>query len=55
LGRSYILPDDIKHFAVPVLSHRIILQPENWMSRQMTEDVISDVFAKVAVPVLSGL
>ena len=54
-SRSYILPDDIKRFAVPVLSHRLILQPENWMSHQMTEDVIADVFAKVAVPVLSGV
>ena len=53
-GRSYILPDDIKRFAVPDLSHRLILRPENWMSHQMTADVIADVFAKVAVPVLSG-
>jgi len=39
-GRSYIIPDDIKHFAVPVLTHRIILQPEYWMSRQITGEVI---------------
>jgi MoxR-like ATPase len=52
LGREYVLPDDIKRFAVPVLSHRLILQPEHWMSHQVAEDVISDVFAKVAVPVL---
>ena len=54
-GREYVLPDDIKRFAVPVLSHRLILQPENWMSYQVTEKVISDVLAKVPVPVLSGL
>jgi MoxR-like ATPase len=53
-GRDFVLPDDIKHFAVPVLSHRLILQPENWMSHQVTENVIADVFAKVKVPVLSG-
>jgi MoxR-like ATPase len=52
LGREYVLPDDIKRFAVPVLSHRLILQPEYWMSHQVAEEVISDVFAKVAVPVL---
>jgi MoxR-like ATPase len=51
-GREYVLPDDIKHFAVPVLSHRLILQPEYWMSRQVAEDVITDVFAMVPVPVL---
>lgn len=51
-GREYVLPDDIKHFAIQVLSHRLILQPEYWMSRQVAEDVINDVFAKVPVPVL---
>jgi MoxR-like ATPase len=51
-GREYVLPDDIKHFAIPVLSHRLILQPEYWMSHQVAEDVITDVFTKVAVPVL---
>jgi MoxR-like ATPase len=54
-GRDYVLPDDIKRFAVPVLSHRLILQPEYWMSRQVGEDVITEVFAKVPVPVLSGV
>jgi MoxR-like ATPase len=53
-GREYVLPDDIKRFAVPVLSHRLILQPEYWMSHQAAEDVIVDVFAKVPVPVLPG-
>jgi MoxR-like ATPase len=53
-GRDYVIPDDIKSFAVPVLSHRLILQPEYWMSHQVAEDVISDVFTKVPVPVLSN-
>jgi MoxR-like ATPase len=51
-GRDYVLPDDIKRFAAPVLSHRIILQPEYWMSHQVTGEVIRDVFGKVAVPVI---
>jgi MoxR-like ATPase len=53
-GRDYILPDDIKHFAVPILSHRLILQPEYWLNRQIAEDIIADVFSKVAVPVVRG-
>jgi len=51
-GRDYVIPDDIKHFAVPVLSHRLILQPEHWMIRRVAEDVIQDVFSKVPVPVV---
>ncbi|MGB7873760.1 MAG: MoxR family ATPase, partial [Anaerolineales bacterium] len=42
-GREYIIPDDVKRFAEPVLSHRIILQPEYWMSQQVTGEVIRDV------------
>ncbi len=51
-GRDYVLPDDIKRFAAPVLSHRLILQPEYWMSNQVTGEIIRDVFGKVAVPVI---
>jgi MoxR-like ATPase len=51
-GRTYILPDDIKHFAVPVLSHRLIMQPEYWMGRRVAEEVIAEVLNKVSVPVV---
>jgi MoxR-like ATPase len=54
-GRNYILPDDIKHFAVPVLVHRLIMQPEYWMGRRVAEDVINDVLTKVPVPVVKGV
>ncbi len=52
-GRDYILPDDVKRFAVPVLSHRLILQPEYWMSRQISGEVIRDVLDKIPVPVIT--
>ena len=51
-GRDYVLPDDIKRFSLPVLSHRLILQPEYWLTRQVADRVITDIFAKVPVPVL---
>ncbi|MCX6081556.1 MAG: MoxR family ATPase [Chloroflexi bacterium] len=53
-AREYILPDDIKQFAVPVLSHRMIMQPEYWMGRRVAEEVIADVLNKVPVPVIKG-
>jgi len=52
-GRDFIVPDDIKHFAESVLSHRIILLPEYWMSLQVTGEVIRDVLEKTPVPVIS--
>ncbi len=51
-SRDFITPDDIKRYAVPVLSHRLILQPEYWMSRQVTDDVIRDTLDKIPVPVV---
>ena len=51
-GREYIVPDDIKRYAIPVLGHRVILQPEYWMSRQVTDDVIRDTLERTPVPVV---
>ncbi len=51
-GRDFVLPDDIKRFALPVLSHRLIMQPTHWMAPGIAQDVIRDVFDKVAVPVI---
>jgi MoxR-like ATPase len=51
-GRDYVLPDDIKHFDNAVLGHRLILQPEHWMSRRISTEIIRDIFSKVPVPVI---
>ncbi len=52
-GRDFVIPDDVKRFAVPVLSHRLILQPEYWMSQSVGGDVIHDCLEKTPVPVIS--
>ena len=54
-GRKYVLPDDVKLFARPVLIHRLILEPDLWTERQAAEDVISDVLRGVPVPVIQGV
>jgi MoxR-like ATPase len=51
-GRDFILPDDIKRYAMPVLGHRVILQPEYWMAHSVTNDVIRDSVDKTPVPVV---
>lgn len=51
-GRDFVLPDDIKRYAVPVLTHRIILLPEYWVTRDIAGEVIADVLRKVPVPVV---
>jgi len=51
-GRDFVLPDDIKRYATAVLGHRVILQPEYWMARTVTDDVIRDSIEKTPVPVI---
>ena len=51
-GRDYITPDDVKRYAMPILGHRVILQPEYWMSNSVTDDLIKDAVQKTPVPVI---
>jgi MoxR-like ATPase len=50
LGRDYVIPDDIKHVAVPCLAHRMMMNPENALSGETTQDVIADLLTRVEVP-----
>jgi len=53
-GRSYVVPDDIKQLAVPVLSHRLLLDAEAEFSGVTVEDVISQLMSQVRPPVSRG-
>ncbi len=50
-GRAYIIPDDIKHVARPVLSHRLIATSQTRLHGQVMEQIIEEVLHSVAVPV----
>jgi MoxR-like ATPase len=49
-GRDYLLPDDVKAAALPVLRHRILLKPEADLEGLTTDQVIAQVVASVEVP-----
>jgi MoxR-like ATPase len=51
-GRNYVLPDDVKQFAGDAFSHRIILEPSLWGSKNIEETVIDEVIRSVPVPVI---
>ncbi len=53
-GRSYVLPDDVKLFVLPGLSHRLILEPDLWTDRSAADEVLTDITRLVPVPVLRG-
>lgn len=49
-GRDYIIPDDVKSAAPPVLRHRLVLRPEADLEGLTTDQVIADVLRAVEVP-----
>jgi len=49
-GRGYVLPDDIKALAHPVIEHRLILNPESRLRRVTAHKVLADILAEIKVP-----
>jgi MoxR-like ATPase len=49
-GREYLLPDDVKGAAAPVLRHRLVLKPEADMEGLTSDQVLADVLGAVEVP-----
>jgi MoxR-like ATPase len=50
LGRSYVLPDDVKAMAVPVLAHRVILGSAARIREVSAQSIIDEVIHSVPVP-----
>ncbi len=50
-SRNYVLPDDVKHLAVPVLAHRVIVKAETGLRGQSAESIITEIVASIPVPV----
>ncbi len=53
-GRNFVLPDDVKRVAGPVLTHRVILKPESRLRKVTAEHVVEEVVAEIAVPTMSS-
>lgn len=49
-GRDFALPDDVKHLAVPVLAHRLILNTEAYLHNTSKEKLIDDILSSLPVP-----
>jgi MoxR-like ATPase len=50
-GRDYVLPDDIKALAPPVLTHRLILSPEARLRGRTVRELLDEIVAATPVPV----
>jgi MoxR-like ATPase len=50
-GRDYVLPDDVKAIAAPVLGHRLILAPEARSAGLTAEEIVREAVEQTPVPV----
>ena len=50
-GRFYVIPDDVKRVARPVLSHRMIATSQTRLHGRVMEQIIEEVLHNVSVPV----
>ena len=49
-GRDYVLPDDVKRAAIPVLAHRIVFQNSFYHRGDLGKTLIESILESVAVP-----
>ena len=49
-GRDYVLPDDVKELAVPMLAHRIIVSSGARMQGITSEEIVAQILDTVPVP-----
>lgn len=52
-GRDYVLPDDVKAVAPPVLCHRLMIAPQAQLRGRNASELVADIVAAVPVPVES--
>jgi MoxR-like ATPase len=53
-GRDYVIPEDVKALAIPVISHRISLKPEMWVRSVHGSDIVAQLLQRLPVPRTRG-
>ncbi len=49
--RDYVIPDDIKEMANPVLAHRVVIESSAGLRGRTRDNVISEILASIKVPI----
>jgi len=49
-GRDFVLPDDIKQLALPVLRHRLVLNAGAEIEGVNADQIIRDIIEQIPVP-----
>ncbi|HEY3685880.1 MAG TPA: MoxR family ATPase [Streptosporangiaceae bacterium] len=53
-GRPYVVPEDVKALAEPVLAHRLLLTPDAELRGRTATDVVRDTINAVPLPQVAG-
>jgi MoxR-like ATPase len=53
-GRDFVVPEDVKRVAIPVLAHRLSLTTEAWANGTRTAEVVAEIVGAVAGPPAAG-
>jgi len=49
-GRTYVTPDDIRELAIPVLAHRVMVDPESEFAGVTAEDIVARAISEATPP-----
>ncbi|MEQ8171758.1 MAG: MoxR family ATPase, partial [Candidatus Eremiobacterota bacterium] len=49
-GRDFVIPDDVKYLACPVLRHRLVLRSEAEIEGISADDIILNILEGIEVP-----
>ncbi|QIL90902.1 AAA domain-containing protein [Microbulbifer sp. SH-1] len=49
-GRDFVLPDDIKSMAIPVMRHRVAVSPDMEIDGETADSVLAQIIASVEAP-----
>lgn len=50
MGRNFVIPDDVIEMAVPVLAHRVLLTPDEWLRGSSAAEIVQQCVASIATP-----
>jgi len=49
-GREFVIPEDVREMAVPVIAHRVVIEPQARFAGVTTAGLVEEILAKVPVP-----
>ena len=49
-GRQFVVPDDVQKLAVPVLAHRLVLDPQAKFGGRQAREVVLEILRRLKVP-----